>query len=162
MALFRDENPALGPTTSVKELSGYGAGNPVVNYFKPGTREILDIPLAPAGVITQWVYQAPFSCQVVGIRINWTVQSTGAANLSVERITADALAPQAANGTTVILLTSAVVSLQGAANTRQNLVLSTASGSPLILNAGDQIGLFSSASAAGLVANLQIELAQIG
>jgi hypothetical protein len=162
MSLFRDENPALGPLTTVKELSGYGSGTPVVNYFKPGTREICDIPLAPAGVITQWAYQAPFQSVVVGIRLNWTVQSTGAANLSIVRVTADALAPQAANGTTVILLTSAVVSLQGTANTRQNLTLSTAAGSPLVLNAGDQIGLFSSATAAGLVANLQIELAQIG
>jgi len=162
MPLFRDENPALGPTTTVKELSGYGSATPVVAYYKPGTREILDIPLAPAGTITQWAYQAPFTCQVVGMRLNWTVQSTGAANLSVVRVTADSLAPQAANGTTVILLTSAVVSLQGTANTRQNLTLSTASGSPLILNPGDQIGLFSSASAAGLVGNLQIELAQIG
>ena len=164
--LFKGEFPVLGATTLEQELSGYtgaGAGYTIaLNQYKPQTREIIDIPLAPAGVITQWAYQAPMTQQVIGIRINWTVQSTGAANLSVVRVTADALAPQAANGTTVILLTSAVVSLQGTANTRQNLALSTAAGQPLILNPGDQIGLFSSASAAGLVANLQIELAQIG
>lgn len=162
MSLFRNENPSLGPSTTVQELSGYGAGNPIASNFKPGTREIIDIYLAPAGTITQWAFQAPWACQIVGLRLNWTVQSTGASNLSIVRVTADALAPQAANGTTVILQTSAVVSLQGTANTRQNLTLSTATGSPTVLNAGDQIGLFSSATAAGLVANLQIEIAQIG
>jgi hypothetical protein len=164
MPLFRDENPALGASTSVKELSGYGAGNPTVNYFKPTTREVIDVQLiANAGSAGMWVYQAPWACQVVGAHINWTAQSTGASNLSIEKITADALAPAAANGTTIVLLTNAVVSLQGTANTRQNLTLSSASGSPLVLNPGDQIALFWSAATTGLAGcNVQIELAQIG
>ena len=164
MSLFRDENPALGPTTTVKELSGYGAGTPVINYFKPGTRDVIDYALlAAAATGGQWVYQAPFAAQVVGIHINWTVQSTGASNLSIEKITADAIAPAAANGTTIVLLTSAVTSLQGTANTRQNLALSTAAGSPLVLNAGDQVAFFWSAATTGLAGcNVQVELAQIG
>lgn len=163
MSLFKDENPALGPTTSVKEFSGYGAGNPVVNYFKPTTREVIQVQLPTTAASSgTWVYQAPWQCQVVGIRLNWAVQSTGAANLSIERITGDTIAPAAANGTTIILLTAAVASLQGTANTRQNLALSIAAGSPLVLNAGDQIALFTSASTAGLVGYAQIEIAQIG
>jgi len=73
------------------------------------------------------------------------------------------LAPAAANGTTIILLTSAVTSLQGTANTRQNLALSTAAGNPLVLNAGDQIAFFWSAATTGLAGcNVQIELSQLG
>lgn len=163
MSLFRDENPALGPSCSVKELSGYGAGSPVVNYFKPGTRETVSVPLpTTASSSGQWIFQAPWTCQVVGIRINWTVQSTGAANLSIERVIGDTVAPAAANGTTIILLSTGVISLQGTANTRQNVALSVAAGSPLILNAGDQIALFTSASTAGLVGYVQVEVAQIG
>jgi hypothetical protein len=162
MSLFRNENPNLGPQTSVQELSGYGAGNPVANNYKPTTRHIVNVNLAPAGAVGQWVFQAPWACTVVGARMNFTVQSAGAANLSIEKITGDTIAPAAANGTTIVLLTSAVVSMQGTANTRQNLTLSTAAGSPLNLNAGDQIALFSSASAASFVGLVQIELAQVG
>jgi len=166
--LFKGEFPVLGPTTQIQELSGYtgaGAGYTIaLNAYKPGSREIIDYQLlANAGSAGQWVYQAPFTCQVIGLHINWTVQSTGASNLSIERITADAIAPAAANGTTIILLTSAVTSLQGTANTRQNLALSTASGNPTVLNPGDQIALFWSAATTGLAGcNVQIELAQIG
>jgi len=166
--LFRNENPNLGPSTQIQELSGYtgaGAGYTIAtNNYKPGSREIIDYQLIAAGATGgQWVYQAPFACQVIGAHINWTVQSTGASNLSIERITADALAPAAANGTTIILLTSAVTSLQGTANTRQNLALSTAAGNPLVLNAGDQIAFFWSAATTGLAGcNVQIELSQLG
>ncbi len=166
--LFRNENPNLGPSTQIQELSGYtgaGAGYTIaLNNYKPNSREIIDYQLIAAGATGgQWVYQAPFSCQVIGLHINWTVQSTSPSNLSIERITADALAPAAANGTTIILLTSAVTSLQGTANTRQNLALSVAAGNPLVLNPGDQIAFFWSAATTGLAGcNIQVELAQIG
>lgn len=163
MPLFKDENPQLGPTTSVKEFSGYGAATPVVNYFKPQTREIISVPLAAASGVTAYVYQAPYACQVVGIHFNCTT-AAGAGVLSVERIIGDSVAPAAANGSTIILLTAATLTLSGAtANTRQNLALSVAAGSPLVLNAGDQIAYFLSTAPTSLVGgNLQIEIAQIG
>lgn len=163
MSLFKDENPQLGPSTSVKELTGYGAGNPVVNYFKPQTREVLSVPLVAASSLTAYVYQAPYTCQVVGIHFNCTT-AAAAGVLSVERIIGDTVAPAAANGTTIILLTAATLTLSGAtANTRQNLALSAAAGSPLVLNAGDQIAYFLSTAPTSLVGgNIQIEIAQIG
>lgn len=160
--LFKNENPVLGAGTKLTEFSGYGAGQPKSNAFKPTTRETLAIQI-PATLTSEYVFEAPWKCQVVAMHLNWTVQSTGASNLSVEKVTADGVAPAAANGTTLVLLTSAVVSLQGTANSRKELTLSTAAGSPLVLNAGDQIALFVSAAPAGLVgANLQIDIAQIG
>jgi hypothetical protein len=163
MSLFRNENPNLGSTTTVQELSGYGTGTPVVNNFKPGTREVLSVPLAAASALTQYIFQAPWQCQVVGIRYNCTT-AAAAGVLSVERIIGDTVAPAAANGTTIILLTAATATLSGfTANTRQNLALSTAAGSPLILNAGDQVAYFLSAAPTSLVGgDLQIEIAQIG
>lgn len=163
MSLFRDENPALGPTTTVKELSGTGAGTPVVNYFKPTTREIVTASLlAAGGANSQWVFEAPWACQVVAIRFNGTVVGA-ASNLSVEKITADATAPAAANGTTIVLLTNAVFALNSfTPNTFVAPALSAVSGA-LNLNAGDQIALFVSAASTGLLgAVVQIELAQIG
>ena len=154
----------MGPTSTIQELSGYGAGNPVANNFKPTSREVIDVPvLAVAAAAGQYIFQAPWQCQVVGVRFNLTVISTGAATLSVERIIGDGVAPAAANGTTIILMTTATINLQSTVNTRQNVALSTAAGSPLILNAGDQLALFQSAASTGLAgANVQIEIAQIG
>ena len=164
MALFRDEAPALGQSFQVKELSGYGAGNPITNYFKPTTRELVDVTMQAAGQhVTQWVYQAPWKCQVVAIHENHTAASA-AGTLDVVRIQADGVVPAAANGTTIISMLTAPMSTAGAANTRQNLALSTAAGSPLILNAGDQLAVVSGAGstvgyAGGVV---QIEITQLG
>jgi|SRR6267378_251835 len=163
--IFRNEQLPLGAQTTINEQGTLASNTTLVNNnFKPSSREILSVPLiVAAGASSQYIFQAPWQCQVVAIRLNFTVQSTGASNLSVERITADAVAPGAANGTTIILLTSAVASLQGTANTRQNLALSTAAGLPLVLNAGDQIAIFESAATTGLAgAYVQVELAQIG
>jgi hypothetical protein len=167
MGLFRNEGPNLGPATTVFELSGYGSGNPVQNNYKPTTREIIEVPfnaIINAGSnLTGYIYQAPWSCQVIGIHYNCTT-AAGAGVLSLERIIGDSVAPAAANGTTIILLTASTMTLSGlAANTRQNLALSTAAGSPLVLNAGDQIAYFLSTVPTSLVGgNVQIELAQLG
>lgn len=162
MSLFRDENPALGAQTSVKELSGYGTGNPIVSYFKPGTREILSIPLSATSPTTQWIFQAPWACQVVAAHFNSTTAGA-ASTLTVEKIMADAIAPAAANGTTIINVLASTVSLASTANTRVNVGPSAAAGSPSILNAGDQLAIFISATPTGLAgAYLQVEIVQIG
>jgi hypothetical protein len=163
MALFRDEAPVLGQAIQVKELSGYGAGNPVTNYFKPTTRELVDVTMQAAGQhVTQWIYQAPWKCQVVAIHENHTVASTSG-TIDVVRIQADGIAPAAANGTTIISMLTAPMSTAGAANTRQNLALSTASGNPLILNAGDQLAVVAGGSSVNYAGGVvQIEITQLG
>src|SRR6266850_7032194 len=162
--LCRNENPVLGPLTQVNESGTLSTNSTLVSSnFKPTSREFISFPVPASAALSQYLWQAPWSCQVVGIRLNWVVQSTGASNLSVLRVTADAVAPGAANGTTLILLQNAVTSMQGTANTRQNIALSVAAGNPLILNPGDQVAVFASATLVGLSgANLQIEIAQIG
>src|SRR6266566_9169552 len=163
--IFRNEQLPLGAQSTINEFGTLASNTTLVNNnFKPTSREILSVPLiVAAAASSQYVFQAPWTCQVVGIRVNWTVQSTGAANLSVLRVTADAVAPAAANGTTLILLSNAVVSLQGTANSRQNIALSAAAGNPLVLNPGDQIAIFESAATTGLAgAYVQVEIAQIG
>jgi hypothetical protein len=162
--LFRNENPVLGPSTQVNEQGTLASNSTLVsNNFKPGTREIFSIPLAAASALTAYLFQAPWACQVVAIRYNCTT-AAAAGVLSVERIIGDAVAPAAANGTTIILLSAATATLSGfAANTRQNLALSVAAGNPLVLNAGDQIAYFLSTAPTSLVGGvLQIEVAQIG
>jgi hypothetical protein len=167
MSLFRNESPNLGATTTVQELSGYGAGTPLVSNFKPGTREILNLQLSAtinaAGFLSGYLFQAPWTCQVVGVHYNCTT-AAGAGVLSLERIIGDTVAPGAANGTTIILLTGATMTLSGfTANTRQNVALSSAAAAPLVLNAGDQIAWFLSAVPTSLVGgSVQIELVQIG
>jgi hypothetical protein len=167
MGLFRNEGPNLGPGTTVYELSGYGTGTPIANNFKPSTREIFSWNMSAlanaAGNLSGYIFQAPWSCQVVGVHFNCTT-AAAAGVLSVERIIGDTVAPGAANGTTIILLTSATMTLSGfTANTRQNVALSTAAGSPLILNPGDQLAYFLSAVPTSLVGGLlQIETQQLG
>src|SRR6266550_5206243 len=119
MSLFRDESPALGASTTEKELSGYGAGNPVANYYKPTTREFIQVTgLAAAALAADWIWQAPWACQVIGVKANFTVTSTSG-TLQIVRVTADAVAPAtAANGTTVVAQLSSALSLSGTANTR--------------------------------------------
>lgn len=163
--LFRNENPNLGPLTTVNEIALTSTSSVTVasSNLKPGTREIISVPLiAAGGANSQWVFQAPFACQVVAIRFNGTVVGA-ASNLSIEKITADGLAPAAANGTTIVLLTAAVFALNTfTPNTRANLALSAVTSANL-LNAGDQIALFVSAASTGLLgAMVQIEIAQIG
>lgn len=162
MGLFRDEGPQLGPNTTLQENSGYGTGTPITNYFKPCTRELVDVTMQTAAQhITQWVYQAPFKCQIVGIHENHTVASSSG-TLDIVKIVSDAVAPAAANGTTIITMLTTPMSTAGAANTRQNLALSAAAGSPLILNAGDQLACVAGGSNTSYVGSVQIEIAQLG
>ncbi len=165
--LFRNENSVLGPSSQINEFGTLSTNSTLVsNNFKPVSREMLEIQFSAtinAGAnLSGYVYLAPWACQVVGVRYNCTV-AAGAGVLSIEKINADSVAPAAANGTTIVLLTAATMTLSGfTANTRQNPALSTASGA-LLLNAGDQIAFFLSAVPTSLVGgNVQVELVQLG
>lgn len=165
MSLFSRENPVLGPGTTLVEQANVNTSvtSTTVSAFKPTTREIIDVTMQAAGQhITQWIYQAPWKCQVVAVHENHTVASASG-TLDVVRIQADSVAPTTANGTTIISMLTTPMSTAGSANTRQNLALSAASGSPLILNPGDQLALVAGGSntsyAGGIV---QIEISQLG
>lgn len=160
--LFKNENPILGPSTQVTERSGYGAGNPVTKTLKPITREILTFQVpAAAGAAGYWIFQAPWKCQVLGAHFNCTV--AGLSTATVEKIAADAVAPAAANGTTIVNVLSSTIPLNPTANTRANFTPSTVSAAASVLNPGDQLAVFVAGAATGLVGgNLQVEIAQIG
>lgn len=168
MSLFRDENPALGPTTQVKELSGYGTGTPTVTYLKPMTREMVDFQLSiitnPSGTsLVGYVYEAPWKCQVIAARANYSTAAVASTTVDVIRIQADGVAPATANGTTLISMLAAPISLASAANTRHEAALSTAAGAPLVLNAGDQLVYVINQAPTGLAGcNVQVEISQIG
>jgi len=163
--LFRNENSVLGPATQINE-SGTLASNSTLlsNNFKPVSREFVTVTqLAAASLASDWIYTAPWACQVVAVRANFTVTSTSG-TLQIVRVTADAVAPAtAANGTTVVAQLSSAMSLSGTANTRVNGAISTAAGNPTILAAGDQLAYQLAGTLTGLVGmTFQVEIAQLG
>lgn len=160
--LFRNEAPNLGLQTTLQENSGYGAGSPKLNNYKPTTREMVDVTIqAAAQHVSQWVYQAPWKCQVIAIHENHTVASTSG-TLDVVKIMADSVAPAAANGTTIITMLTAPMSTAGVANTRQNLAL-TATAASLVLNPGDQLAVVAGGTATNYAGGIvQIEIVQLG
>lgn len=165
MALFRNENPNLGPLTTIQELAGFGSGNPIASNFKPISRGIVvSTPIAAASV-PSFLFIAPWACQVVSIKATYTTAGGASAAIQLTKVLQAALptAPNTAVGAGVIALTSATIPLTGTANTTLVGALSTASGSPTVLAAGDQIGFILSGTLTGLV-NLiiQVELSQIG
>lgn len=166
MSLFRDEAPVLGQNIQIKELSGFGAGSPVVNYFKPTTREIISVSPLSATSTAGWAYVAPFKCQVISAKVIYTVAGGALAAVDIAKFT-QAGQPQAPgtapNGTTVVDQLSATIPLTGAANTVYAGTLSTAAGQPTVLNAGDALAYNFSGTLTGL-ANLliQIEITQLG
>lgn len=163
--LFRNENPVLGPLTQENESGTLGTNSTLIsNNFKPTSREFAQVQgLAAASLASDWVWIAPWACQVVAVRCNFTVTSTSG-TLNIVKVSADAIAPGTAdNGTTVRNIVSAPLSLSGAANTRVNGVISAAAGNPSVLAAGDQLAYQLAGTLTGLVGlTFQVELAQIG
>lgn len=164
MSLFSNEAPILGAGTTLAEvgLGPTSSSTQVGHAYKPTTRELVDVTIqAAAQHVSQWIYQAPFKCQVVAIRENHTVASSSG-TLDVVKIMADAVAPATANGTTIISQLTGPLSTAGTANTRQNLALSSATGNPSILNPGDQLAVVAAGTATGYAGGiLQIEIVQL-
>jgi len=163
--LFKGEFPVLGPTSQIQE-NGTLASNTtlVLNSFKPTSREFVTVTqLAAASLANEWIYTAPWACQVVAVRCNFTVTSTSG-TLNIIKITGDTIAPSTAdNAGTVRNIVNAPLSLSGVANTRVNGVMNTASGNPTVLSAGDQLAYQLAGTLTGLVGlTFQVELAQIG
>jgi hypothetical protein len=176
MSLFRNESPNLGQQTTVLEVSGYGpvsgATPSVSNNFKPPTRETIQLT-AQAASSSQFAFIAPWQCQVVAVRATFSTASSSG-TLDVRRFTQAGL-PQApstaANGTTVIELLSAPLSLSGTANTTVQATqypvgasgLVSVANSGQVLQPGDQLAIVLGGTLTGLVNCLiQVEVQQIG
>ena len=167
MSLFRDEGPALGAGTLLKEVSGFGAGNPVTNYFKPQTREyVTQFPLTATSATSGWLFVAPFKCQVLSAKVVYTTAGGAAAAVQVVNIpqAKQPLVPStAADGTNAIAQLSSAIALTGAANTVFAGTLSAAAGSPNVINAGDMLAYQLSGTLTGLAGGyLQVEISQLG
>src|SRR5882724_855366 len=99
--LFRNENPVLGPLTQENESGTLGTNSTLIsNNFKPTSREFAQVSnLAAASLANEWLWVAPWACQIVAVRCNFTVTSTSG-TLNIVKVTADAIAPSTAdNGT---------------------------------------------------------------
>lgn len=174
MSLFRNENPNLGPLTTIQELSGFGSGQPTQSNFKPVSREIIEFYQSAAFTTGtgQYIFVAPWQCQVVAARATYVTAGTGSPVLNLNKVPLAGLPltpATAANGTTVIALVPAGISLSGTANTTlletvANGGLSTVAGSPLILQAGDQLAIQISGTVttSPTLTLVQVEIAQIG
>ena len=128
--LFRNENPVLGPSTQENELGTLATNSTLVsNNFKPTSREFVTVTqLTAASLANEWIYIAPWACQVVAVRANFTVTSTSG-TLNIVKISGDTIAPSTAdNAGTVRNIVSAPLSLSGTANTRINGAMNTAAG----------------------------------
>jgi hypothetical protein len=175
MSLFRNETPNLGQQTTVAEVSGFGpssGANPVVlNNYKPSTRETVQFYSAGVPAAGQFVFIAPWQCQVIAVRATFSTTSASG-TLDVRRFTQAGL-PQApstaANGTTVVELLSSTLSLAGTANTTVQATkygavpgLATVAADGQVLQAGDQLALIFGGTLTGLVGLVvQVELQQL-
>jgi hypothetical protein len=108
----------------------------------------------------QWLWIAPFPCRVTAIRAVWSVAGGSAANVRPRKITADATAPGAAAGATVIELTAAVIDLTATANVLTSPALS-ATASDLVFATGDRLALLFTGTLTGLVGKLCVTFAAI-
>jgi hypothetical protein len=163
--IFRNEQLPLGAQSTINEFGTLGTNTTLVSSnFKPTSRELVTVTqLAAASLANEWIYIAPWQCQVVAVRCNFTVTSTSG-TLNIVKVTADAIAPSTAdNGTTVRNIVTSPLSLSGTANTRVNGVISSAAGNPSVLNAGDMLAYQLAGTLTGLAGmTFQVELAQIG
>jgi len=160
--LFRNENPNLGPASTVNEvaLTATSVVTTQGSDLKPPTREFITLPLSAASALSGWLFVAPWKCQILGARFNST--TAGISTLAVEKIAADSIAPAAPNGTTIVNVLSTTVALTNTANTRLSVGPSTASGAA-VLNPGDQLAYFIAATPTGLAGGiLQVEISQLG
>jgi hypothetical protein len=166
LSLFRNESPNLGAATTVQELSGFGAGNPIANNFKPTTRQFvetnLDAVRNTASQLTGWLFCAPWKCQIVQAKVVSEVSATSSATVQVFTVPVASQPVAPASGNQVFSAAQQLSSSTLTANTVFLQVLTT-SASNLVLNAGDLVGYVLSATPTGLVGGLlQLEIVQLG
>lgn len=168
MSLFKDENPALGAQTTEKELSGFGAGSPVVNYYKPLTRSFVDLSFdavkTPTGNLLGWLFVAPWKCQIVQAKVVMDVSATASQTLQLYTLPV-ASQPVTVAGTGSAQIFSVAQSLSSAtlaAGVVATTPLTTTAAS-LIMNPGDLLGYVLSGVITGVTGGLcQVEIIQLG
>jgi hypothetical protein len=171
MALFRNEAPALGLGTTLQETSGYAgnpAGAPVVNNYKPTTREFIDLQANAATItatngVSGYMFTAPWACQVVGIKAVAATPASSSMTIQFYKCPV-ASQPVAPGGTGSVQLLASALNLDSGlvANTVAVQTLSTTASS-LQLAAGDVITYVASGAATGLNGGLiQVEIVQLG
>ena len=166
MSLFRNESPNLGAATTVQELSGQGAGTPLVNNYKPTTRQIVETTFDgvrnTAANLTGWMFVAPWKCQIVQAKVVAEVSATASATLQCYTVPVASQPEAPSSGNQVFSAAQQLSSSTLTANTVFAQTLATTSAN-LILNPGDMIGYTISAAVTALVGGLvQIEVVQLG
>lgn len=110
-------------------------------------------PAASGAARGDFIFTADRAYTVLSIKVNYQVVSSGAAYMSLRKITADGVLANAAAGATCIELQSAPTTdfdLTATAATTRTGTLSAVSGA-ITLAAGNKIGLLLSAATTGLV-----------
>jgi hypothetical protein len=164
--LFRDENPALGPTTSVKELSGVGSGQPTFNYYKPTTRQFAETQFSEptlVGSLTGWIFRAPWKCQIIAAELILATPAT--TSVTVQAYTVPyASQPEAPSaGNAIFAAAQNLSSATATANTSISIALETTTSTYLTMNPGDLLGYVFSGTSTGIAGGLlQVEIVQIG
>jgi hypothetical protein len=163
MALFRNENPNLGPLTTINEVGLSGASNTsaVASDFKPTTREILTVTFEATDT-NGWVFVSPWNCKVVGVRFVCTVVANSTQTVQLYKMPV-ASQPAAPSGTGSKVLTAAATPV-GSGATANVVAFSglTTTAADLLLAPGDLIGYnFSGAPTSLVGGQLQIEVQQI-
>jgi len=167
MSLFRNESPNLGATTTVQELSGFGAGNPVANNYKPTTRQFVEggfdgVRNGSAATLTGWLFIAPWKCQIVQAKVIAEVSATASATLQCYTVPVASQPEAPSSGNQIFSAAQQLSSSTLTANTVFAQVLATTA-TNLILNPGDMIGYTISAAITALAGGLvQIEVVQLG
>lgn len=165
--LFKDESPALGATVSVKELSGVGAGQPTVNYYKPTTRQFIPIEFdsvkLTSGTLTGWAFRAPWKCQVIAAEIVAVTPSTTSVTVQCYTVPYASQPEAPASGNAIFAAAQNVSSATLTANTVVQVALETTTSTYLTMNPGDLLGFVFSGTSTGISGGLlQVEVVQIG
>lgn len=166
MPLFRNESPNLGPNTTVQELSGFGAGQPTANNYKPTTRQIvetnLDAVRNTAAQLTGWLFVAPWKCQIISAKVIAEVSATVTSTVQCYTVPVANQPEAPSSGNQVFSAAQQLSSSTLTANTVFAQTLTTTAAN-LIMNPGDLLGYSLSATPSGLVGGLlQVEVIQLG
>jgi hypothetical protein len=145
------------PSNAVAEERAIAQADAGIRVF--GIENIMTLAVdhltAAAGV---YVYIAPVKCRVVKIQEVHSVVGGASAAVRPRKVTADAVAPAAVAGATVLELTTAAIDVTNTVNTVQTPTLS-ATETDLILAVGDRIALNFTGTMTAAVGRTMISLA---
>lgn len=163
--LFKGEFPVLGPATSIQELSGVGSGLPVLNAYKPITREIvnqsINVLSNTTGNLTGFLWRAPWQAAIIQIGFIAEVKASVSTTLQIYKVPYASQPEAISSGAT--LLAAALNIDTGIVNDTWIFPALTATAASLQFGAGDLLGFVLSTSPTSLAGGLlQVELQQIG